>query len=372
MKVPTRATYGGTTGRVAGLRVGMDSYSPDEVEAYLQQGDVVAAVQAGWFGDEWVYRCIHNAAGGTLETIDVTVEPYQSGMDLGLDLTNNDGVAGINSISTLGFIHRDGRLLEGDIVRGVNGQKLFTCEAVVRCIKNARGSTLAISVVRPPPVHTWRDDALFLPAGKHHMIPFDVSTPGACLTFRWLAQAHDVAFSVVRLGSKSEGTSQRHQHGLYHQRTRKGSDHVLLSQPGCYLAAFDNTFSVFRSKQLQYLIRLVPLSAWETGRQLERLAQLEARCTQCKEHNRKLVAQISQHEARTAELEQQLAASRDAAEQARTAREQNKERWREAKMERDALLQQRKRESLEGIPHRTPGTDKATRIMMREHGIVPR
>ena len=329
------------------------SYRPDEVEGLLQQGKVDIAVSVGWFGDDWTFRLVQNAAGGTLETLAISISPYSVGTDLGLDLSNDDGVATVASVSPTGAVGVDGRLAAGDIVRTVNGQTLFTCEAVVRAIKNARGAPLSIHAVRPPPAQCWRDDDLRLRAGSQHTVSFEVSAPGACFAFRWQARALDVGFYVVRLGSKAEGSTSRHQHTIFEKREPKGSGQVLLPHPGRYLATFDNTYSVLRSKSLRFLLRLVPLTAWEAGRQLERLANLEAECEQCKARSKQLHAQIAAEEGRALELETQLAASKAAAEALRTEHEENKVSWRAAKAERDSLVAAR-RESLDGVTHSSP------------------
>lgn len=128
------------------------------------------------------------SAAGT-QRIEVVVQTYVAGTELGLDLTNDDGVACVASISPFGAIARDGQLQVGDIVRSVNGEVLFTCEAVVSTIKRARGTPLTLGAVRPPEVQVWRDDALALQAGSHSSIHFEVAPPGACLVFRWQVAA---------------------------------------------------------------------------------------------------------------------------------------------------------------------------------------
>ena len=315
-----------------------DGYSPDEVEGLLQSGDTPAAIRAGWFGDEWIYRLVQTAAGGTADHVDVCVDPYGATTDLGLDLSNDDGVAAINAISSIGAVGRDGRLRTGDVITCVNGQRLFTCEAVVRAIKGARGGPLSLSAVRPPPVRVWRDDNLVLAAGALTTFAFEVAAPGACVSFRWQTHAHDVAFHVARLGSKSEGSTSRHQTSLFDQRQAAGSGHVVLAQPGRYVVSVDNTYSIVRSKRLRYLLRLVPLASWEAGRQVERLAQLEAEVSQRKVRSREIAAEIAAADARATELAAELASAQAAAERARVAHEENRRLWREAKAERERLV----------------------------------
>ena len=313
------------------------AYRPDQVEQLLQAGSTADAVAVGWFGDEWTYRLVQNAGGGTLPTFGVAVA---LGIDLGLDLSNDDGVATVSAVSATGAAGLDGRLRTGDVVRAVNGQTLYTCEAVVQAIKRAKGSPLIIVAVRPPRTQCWREDQVTLAAGAQRAVPFEVTEP-ACLTFRFVVRAFDVGFYVVRLGSKSEGLSRRHQVTLFEQRELKGSGHLLLSQPGRYIATFDNTFSMLRSKTLRFLLRLVPLSAWEAGSRDERIAQLESDCTSCKARSKELGTELSAAEARVLELEKQLTETKAAVERLTVEREDNKNRWRAAKAERDSLIQQR-------------------------------
>eukprot|EP00325_Prymnesiales_sp_UTEX-LB-985_P017202 CAMPEP_0174743832 /NCGR_PEP_ID=MMETSP1094-20130205/82643_1 /TAXON_ID=156173 /ORGANISM="Chrysochromulina brevifilum, Strain UTEX LB 985" /LENGTH=88 /DNA_ID=CAMNT_0015948113 /DNA_START=1 /DNA_END=264 /DNA_ORIENTATION=- len=86
-----------------------DSYDPIVVERVLQSGDPAAAISTGWFGDEWSYRLVRTAAGGTLEKLEVNIDPYDASTELGIDLSNDDGVASISTIAPSGAIARDGR-----------------------------------------------------------------------------------------------------------------------------------------------------------------------------------------------------------------------------------------------------------------------
>ena len=97
-----------------------DSFQPDEVERLLQSGDPQGAASAGWFGDEWSYRLVRSAAGGTLTRLEVIVHPYDTSTELGLDLSNDDGVASICSVSDNGALA--GRLRRGDVVHGDVGR----------------------------------------------------------------------------------------------------------------------------------------------------------------------------------------------------------------------------------------------------------
>jgi hypothetical protein len=314
-------------------------YRPDEVEALLQAGNYQGAVDAGWFGDEWAFRLVKTAAGHTLQSLEVAISPYDARTELGLDLRNDDGVATIGSIAPSGAVAGAHLQLDaGDVVRSVNGQALFTCEAIVRAIKNARGKPLLLGVVRPPPVVTWRDDAMLISAGRHFTLRFDVDAPGACLTYRWHAVSHDIGFHLVRCGSKSEGSSSRHQTPLAEMRQGGAAGHVRLVQPGRYMLSWDNSYSIFRAKHVRYLVRLVPLESWEAGSYVERLSLVERECATRKARSRELAKEVTDGEARIAALEDELGAVRAAVERALAERAENKERLQAAKAERRELL----------------------------------
>ena len=193
-----------------------------DVESLLQEGRVPEAIAKGFFGDEWCYRLIENAAGGTLQTFSTEVDLTA---ELGMALSNEDGIATISSISSTSSMGRAG-LQQGDIIRQINGRKMFTCEAVVKAIKSFRGTSITVSAVRPPPVQVWRDERLHLRAGSQWMTEFEVISPGACLTFNWQAAAQDILFHIARLGSRAEGSSRRHQHAVHEERGQKSCGNV--------------------------------------------------------------------------------------------------------------------------------------------------
>ena len=49
------------------------SYPPADVGELLQAGELAAALDKGWFGDEWHYRLVRSAASTALPTISVSV-----------------------------------------------------------------------------------------------------------------------------------------------------------------------------------------------------------------------------------------------------------------------------------------------------------
>ena len=276
--------------------VAEEQYPPEQVEELLQAGELAQAFELGWFGDEWSYRVVRAA---TLPRIAVSVASASS--DLGLDLRNDDGVA------TVGFIVPgsvcDGKLQRGDVIRTVDGTLTFTCEAAVRAIKAWRrrsapgrahtGPALTLEAVRPPVVQLWRDE-LSLAAGAHGQLRFETAFP-ACLTY-WFQSAtgYDVGMSVVRLDGREKARKTRSapQTALLDLKAHRGRGHLVLSDGGCYAVMFDNRHSVLRSKTVRYTLRCVPLDAWEAGRQVERLAQLETECARRKAKAKELTARV--------------------------------------------------------------------------------
>lgn len=242
-----------------------DSYDPAAVEDLLQAGELCKALENGWFGDEWSYRLIHSA---TLPRVSLTVASGTS--DLGLDLRNDDGVATVGRIVPGGAC--DGAMRCGDVIRMVDGARCYTCEAAVRAIKAWRtassGEPLSLEAVRPPVLHTWRD-ALELRAGAHAQQRFETHEP-ACLTY-WFCEARegDVGLSIVRLDGDGKALRSRSaaQIPLLEVRGGSGRGHVLLpeSSGGHYAIMWDNGHSFFLARRVRYVLRCVPLGAWEVA-----------------------------------------------------------------------------------------------------------
>lgn len=311
-----------------------DRYPPEEVEERLQAGDLAAAERLGWFGDEWSYRLVQTGAGAAL-ALTVAVD-RDAGVELGLDLSNDTGVATVSFISPTGAVGRDGRLRIGDVVRQVNGGTLYTCEAVVRAIKGASHGRLELVAVRPPPIRSWSKDGLELRAGAHAEIAFELDAP-ACLLYRYRVPAHDVGFSVVRL-ARGRGGRAGAQATLEESRAAERRGHVLLPQPGRHAVSFDNTFSLWRGKHVSYALRLLPLGAWEASQQRERLVQVDDEIAACRARSAELKGVLGRSEARAAALRAELGALEATLDEARRRKEENRARLRAAKQEREGLL----------------------------------
>lgn len=106
---------------------------------------------------------------------------------------------------------------------------------------------------------------------------------------------------------------------------------LVLEKAGVYMASFDNSFSVWRSKQLRFLLRLIPLGAWRHSQHGDRRGALEAECTQCKARSKELTAEIKELDARVLELETALANANERLEAAKGERERTRARLKAAK-----------------------------------------
>ena len=312
-----------------------DSYPHEAVEQLLQRGELREALKKGWFGDEWAYRVVR-AYG--LPRLRVAVE---AGADLGLDLRNHDGVATVGAIASSGAIASDGHLRSGDVIRAIDGVTLFTCEAVVSAIKSARrrsGKMMVIEAVRPPVLQAWREEPLTLVAGAHKTGHFEIDEP-ACLTYSWRTDGNDVSFSVVRLhgSTRAVKSGMESQALLVEQRDAEGRGHLVLAEPGRYAFMWDNSHSMLRRKRVHYVLRCVALEAWEAGRQVERLAELEDECARCDARDHELEALLAGQQSRLVALRKQLAEVQAEVDEAMRAKEANAAGWHAAKEERAAL-----------------------------------
>lgn len=314
-----------------------DSYPHEAVEQLLQRGELREALNRGWFGDEWSYRLVRAAANQRMR---VAVD---AAVDLGLDLRNHDGVATVGSIAPDGAIARDGQLCSGDVVRAIDGNTLFTCEAVVQAIKSARvgghGKMVVIEAVRPPVLQAWRQEPLSLAAGAHLKRAIETSCP-TCLTFKWRTEGCDVGFSVVQL----VGTGRARKSGTEAQKSlvelcdAEGRGHIVLPTAGRYAFMFDNSHSMLRTKHVHYVLRCVPLEAWEAGRQVERLAEIGTACARCDARDRELESTLAAGQSKLVALRKEMGEVQAAVDAAQRDKEENAAWWHEAKEERAVLL----------------------------------
>ena len=360
-----------TLGLVAGVRrtlppspLGMwwrtargETYAHEAVEQLLRAGQLREALKQGWFGDEWAYRLVC-AAEGALPNHRLRVA-VDVGAELGLDLRNEDGVATVGLISPVGAIARDGQLRSGDVVRAVDGVLCFTCEAVVRAIKGSRrgsGRLLVLEAVRPPVLHVFRDDALHLTAGSHRKMSFDTAVPSV-LTYSWQAEPHAVGLGVVRLGGTERARRARNeiQTSLLDLNAASGRGHVVLPDAGRHALLWDNSKAVWTGARVRFVVRCVPLDAWEAGKHVERLAQLESECAARQARAKELGMQLSGLEQRLGELRRATASVEADAETAGKEKADNHARWLAATAERDELMEsvQQRRASL-GHPANPP------------------
>ena len=319
-----------------------DSYNADAVEELLRKGELKQALNRGWFGDEWSYRLVRAA---TVPKVTVSIASSSSDA-LGLDLRNEDGVATVGQILSGGAVAADGQLRSGDVIRSVNGSAYYTCEAVVKAIKAGKGSKLTLEAVRPPVLHTWRDEITLAPSGHLRLEAFETYSP-ACLTYWWReATSQNVGLSVVRLdgsGKARRGNCEA-QTSILDLQSGSGRGHVMLLESGRYMIMWDNRDSFWRKRTVRYLLRCVPLDAWEAGRQVERLAHLELECEERKVKGKALVGKLQGAEEKLRRLQKEVFEQEAFVSQVRKEKLDNNAAWLAAKAEKEELSARRDRE----------------------------
>ena len=314
---------------------------PDSVEECLKQGLVHRAQELGWWGDESAYLLVRD--GGS-HNFHVTLPKKRAVADLGFDLSDEQGIAVIQKVWSSSVAGADGQLREGDVIRGVDGKPLWTCEAVVSAIRSGRGQ-VALSVarsggpslgasssaagLRPADIaassgrFSWRADRLLVAAGDAHRVSFH--SPGnVVLQYTFRVQEHDIAMEVARVGEAAAAALL-----LLRGQAMKGVLH--LPEAGPHVVRWDNTYSYFRSKRLGFSLALLPASEWEGEERGVQCLRLEAEAARSKERAREVGALIGRDEAKLAVLRKEAKKLERSLERSRKERDEHMARWREAK-----------------------------------------
>ena len=116
---------------------------PDSIEACLRQGLVRRAQDLGWWGQERAYLLVRD---GSPYNFHVTLQKKRPDADLGFDLSDELGIAVIKKVWPSSVAGVNGQLREGDVLRGVDGEALWTCEAVVKAIRMGMTVTKAATM----------------------------------------------------------------------------------------------------------------------------------------------------------------------------------------------------------------------------------
>ena len=335
-------------------REGSPPKLPDSVEECLKQGLVHRAQELGWWGDESAYLLVRD--GGS-HNFHVTLPKKRAVADLGFDLSDAKGIAVIKKVWSSSVAGADGQLREGDIIRGVDAQPLWTCEAVVSAIRSGRGQvslsvarsggpSLAASSsaagLRPADVaassgrFSWKADRLLVAAGDAHRVTFH--SPGnVVLQYSFRVQDHDIAMEVSRVGAvvvlqlRGQEAPPPLAAPLLQLRGQKLQGVLHLPEAGPHVVRWDNTYSYFRSKRLGFSLSLLPASAWEGEQRGAQCLRLEAEAARCKEQAREVGEAISGDEAKLAALRKQVEKLERSLGRSRKERDEHMAKWREAK-----------------------------------------
>ena len=322
-------------------REGSPPKLPDSVEECLKQGLVARAQELGWWGDESAYLLVRD--GGS-HNFHVTLPKKRAVADLGFDLSDAKGIAVIKKVWSSSVAGADGQLREGDVIRGVDAQPLWTCEAVVSAIRSGRGQ-VALSVarsggpslaasssaagLRPADIaassgrFSWRADRLLVAAGDAHRVSFH--SPGnVVLQYSFRVQDHDIAMEVSRVSEAAAAP-------LLQLRGQELQGVLHLPEAGPHVVRWDNTYSYLRSKRLGFSLSLLPASAWEGEQRGAQCLRLEAEAARSKERAREVGEAISGDEAKLAALRKQAEKLERSLGRSRKERDEHMARWREAK-----------------------------------------
>ncbi|KAL1502923.1 hypothetical protein AB1Y20_010995 [Prymnesium parvum] len=311
-----------------------EGYPPLLVEEKLQAHDIDGAIAAGWWGDEVAYRLVESALGG--RSLKVTLERG----DLGLDLSNESGVTTVASVYPEGSAAREGQLRPADVRRrrpvrpaacaaerrAVNGRTYFTCEAVVAAIKRASSGPVELAAVRPLATLTRCARHVAIAAGRRHSLSLETAVR-CVLLYRFHVAAHDVLFTVT-LAAAGEA-----QGGELLRLRGAGHNGELVVPPGELAVEWSNEHSYLRSKEINYMLQLIPCDEYngcQVMRQRERLVEELAQCKQRSKHLKEVISKaeeaISIVRAEEAKLVQALS-------DARSRKDANAERLKEVKAE---------------------------------------
>ena len=153
-------------------------FNAHTLERILREGDVTRALGLGWGGTFKLYRLVNSGEGGR----DVCLS--KSWGNLGLDLTDELGVATVRSVRRDGAAAASGQVRPGDVVRSVDGQVYFTCEAVVEALRSRSRGHLTLGIVRldkpdvgpAQPSTSWSDGgSVRVRAGAMHVVLIEVT-----------------------------------------------------------------------------------------------------------------------------------------------------------------------------------------------------
>ncbi|EOD26704.1 hypothetical protein EMIHUDRAFT_236628 [Emiliania huxleyi CCMP1516] len=259
----------------------MEPYSAHSIERALREGDVLRGLSLGWQGSFVLHRLVQHGDG------ERRVRLEKRSRSIGLDLCNERGVALVRSIHRSAAAAIGDEIRPGDVVRSVDGQVYFTCEAVVEA------------------------GGVQLRAGENKSVAFAAPGP-AVLQYSFRAAAHDICFRVT-YGS------------------------LALPNGGRYVAALDNSHSLLRSKDVSFELRLLRKASVLAAERRGASARLETELDGRAQRAAELARHIAITEPKLAALRKQLGEVEATLQRARVDQRENERLLREGQLRLAAL-----------------------------------
>lgn len=295
-------------------------YNAHTLENILSESDVARALGLGWAGSFKLHRLIQHGEGGRL------VRLHKGRGGLGLDLTDEDGVATVRSVRRDSVAAVDGLMRPGDIVRSVDGHVYFTCEAVAEALRSHVRGNVTLGVVRQEdadaarttPACRWSDAGIVrIGAGAQHSVTFEASAPSV-LRYELRVETHDIVLRVYYAGElvgqpdepAEAGTAATCGCGrglLLDLRTGQHTGSLALPNAGRYAAVLDNAYSYLRTKSVRFSLGLVPMPDYSAAERHHACVRIESELDARRERGAQLSRTVKESEPRLVELRAQLA-----------------------------------------------------------------
>tara|TARA_B110001452_G_scaffold198832_1_gene168793 strand:+ start:726 stop:1823 length:1098 start_codon:yes stop_codon:yes gene_type:complete len=321
---------------------------PDTMEGCLQRGLVLRARELGWWGHEESYLLVRDGGSTALR---VVLRKKRPDADLGFELSDELGIAVVKKVWPSSVAGTEGQLREGDVIRGVDGELRWTCEAVVRAIRQARGQvTLMVArgkrglvsgaastaprradVAASSGHYSWKADNFFVAAGDQHVVHI-LSAGPAVLRYEFKVQDYDICMHVQRGRGGRAGPSDGDSVPVLSVRDGKQSGDVRLGA-GQHVVRWDNSFSYFRGKRLTFALSLLPEEEWAGEQRGEQRARLAVEVTTLKQLSKEAAERVARGESELAAVRKQATKLEKALGRSRREHEEQMERLREAKAE---------------------------------------
>jgi len=320
-------------------------FNAHTLERILREGDVTRALGLGWGGTFKLHRLVKAGVGGRAVLLS------KSWGNLGLDLTDELGVATVRSIRRDGAAAASGQVRPGDVVRSVDGQVYFTCEAVVEALRSHRRGDLTLGILRldvpdaapAAPSTSWSDSgSVRVRAGATHLVTIEATAP-AVLQYEFRSAACDVGFRVSFIGELGDaapsGADGRGRGLLIDLRGLQHSGHVALPNAGRYAATLDNSYSVLRSKLVSFNLGLVYEVEYNSAERRGACLRLEAELDERRIRGAKLSGELAEEEPKLAKLRSQLDEVEKTVKRAKERQRENEREMKESQAKLAALRQ---------------------------------